>query len=130
MICLPNGVRAKAASLKCCIPNGMPMTVMQSTVPNARWERLIQMPPNRIHKMFMMRLRQAPDCGAVRTSLPNGHKANRLSFSVCSPKGMPMMVIIIPKLHATYSTAVKMPPKSNHKIFITKFMFLTVLIEA
>ena len=33
---LPKGVRAKAAILKCCIPNGIPMMVMQSNNPKAR----------------------------------------------------------------------------------------------
>ena len=35
-ISFPKGVSAKPASLKCCSPNGMPMTVMQSNTPNAR----------------------------------------------------------------------------------------------
>ena len=121
--CLPKGVKANAASLKCCLPNGMPMMVMQRMIPNTRCVTLIQIPPKSIQRMFMMILRHPPACGEVSIRFPKGQRAKKLSFKVWMPKGIPMMVIIIPKLAMTYSTAVMIPPKSNQSIFINMIIF-------
>ena len=59
-MCLPKGVKANAANLKCCFPNGMPIMVIQSTIPKTKWERLIQIPPKSIHRIFMIILKQPP----------------------------------------------------------------------
>ena len=119
---LPNGVSANAANLKCCMPNGMPMMVIHSTMPKPRWDRLIQIPPKNIHKIFMVNERQPPELGQLITFFPNGIRASILIFNVCRPKGMPIMVIIISKLAIKYSMQVNIPPSSSHMMFINRFI--------
>ena len=121
-ICLPNGVNAKPASLKCWRPNGIPMMVMQSKMPNARCVRLIQIPPSIIQRRFMMILKHPPDCGVDSIFLPKGQRAKRPIFNVWIPNGIPIMVTIMPTLATMYSTAVTTPPNTNQRIFINRFI--------
>ena len=121
-IVFPKGASAKAANLKCCRPKGIPIIVIQSTTPKMRCETQIPNPPRINHKIFINRLRQPPDCGSVRTSLPKGNKASPANLKVCIPKGMPIMVIIIRILDIMYSMQVIIPPNNNHKIFNSIFI--------
>ena len=49
---LPKGVRAKAAILKCCIPNGIPIMVIQSSAPSITDSRAMGMPVIIIQMIF------------------------------------------------------------------------------
>jgi len=55
---LPNGVRASDAILKCCPAQGIPMMVIPSRIPNKTWVSIIQIPPMKSHRIFMMVERQ------------------------------------------------------------------------
>ena len=89
---LPKGVNAMPANLKCCKPNGMPMIVRQSSVPNIKW--VIQMgKPAMSHKMFMMVLKHPGWPGSKSTLLPNGHNMRMPNLNACSPNGIPMIVM-------------------------------------
>ena len=50
---LPKGLRAIAVSLKCCIPKGIPMIVMQRSAPKKAWDIAIHRPPARSHITFI-----------------------------------------------------------------------------
>lgn len=121
-ISFPKGVSAKPASLKCCSPNGIPMMVMQSNTPNARCERLIQIPPTNIQMIFINTLRHPPSPGQLRTSRPKGQRASMDNFKVWKPKGMPMMVTISNRLERIYSTQIRNPPQISQRILSSKFI--------
>lgn len=123
-IFFPNGVSARAASLKCCLPNGIPIIVMQSKIPKAKCVRQIHIPPTNIQMTFIIRFRHPPEFPESITLFPIGHKASKPNFNVCSPKGIPMIVIIITRLEIKYSTAVTIPPKINQIIFPKIFIQL------
>ena len=75
-ISLPNGVKAIAASLKCCLPNGIPMMVMQKINPAITCSSASHIPPNKNQRTFMPVLRQPVEFCLLRTSLPKGHRAS------------------------------------------------------
>lgn len=54
IISLPKGERAMAASLKCCIPKGMPMIVMQRRRPKKACDNAIARPPSISHNIFII----------------------------------------------------------------------------
>jgi hypothetical protein len=51
---LPNGLRAIAVSLKCCIPKGIPIIVIHSKTPKNACEMAIHRPPVRSQMIFMI----------------------------------------------------------------------------
>ena len=92
-ISLPNGVKAIAASLKCCLPNGIPMMVMQKINPAITCSSASHIPPNKNQRTFMPVLRQPVEFCLLRTSLPNGHRASDAHLNSWIPNGIPIMVI-------------------------------------
>lgn len=116
-IVLPKGVKANPASFMCCIPKGRPMIVMQNSRPKIKWVRQIQMPPKSIQITFIIIERQPLlELPLSVIFVPKGQSATLASLSVCSPKGMPMMVMIRSKLATRYSSATKSPPKTSQII--------------
>ena len=111
------------------MPKGSPMIVILKRTPKAKCERLIHIPPRKIHKIFIKTLKHPPESGQLLTSFPNGHNANEAIFKVCIPKGIPIMVIIIKRLDIRYSTAVNIPPKRSHNIFIKRFILSILRIN-
>jgi len=122
MIFFPNGVSASPAILKCCLPNGIPIIVIQSMIPKNKCVRQMPNPPTIIHSTFMMIDKQPLDPPLSITLLPKGHNASIASFNVCKPKGIPIMVIIIRILEIRYSSAVIRPPKMSQIIFPKNFI--------
>lgn len=86
------------------------------------------MPPMNIQIMFISRDRQLFEVSDGVTFLPNGQSASIPIFKVCSPKGMPMMVIIRPTLDIKYSMAVAKPPKMSHRRLRIIFMICCCLV--
>ena len=121
-ISLPKGVKATPASLKCCMPNGIPIIVIHNSMPNTRWESEIQIPPIKIQIIFISTYRQPDDLAPACASLPKGQRASIPSLSVCIPKGMPIIVIINTRLAAKYSIAIKIPPKISQRMFPIVFI--------
>ena len=121
-ISCPKGVSAKPASLKCCIPKGMPIMVIQKSTPKIAWVRKIHTPPIKNQIMFIKLERQPCADSLFVISAPNGHKASMPSLIDCKPKGIPIIVINKKTLAIKYSRAIKIPPKTNQIIFPIIFM--------
>ena len=126
MISLPNGFNAIAVSLKCCIPNGIPIIVMHSRSPKKACVKAIQMPPHNSQRTFIRIYRHPDALEWTRVSRPNGQIARAPIFRVCIPKGMPTIVIISTILPMKYSIAIRNPPKISQtrlpKIFIVQII--------
>lgn len=69
MIEAPNGIRASFASLKCCNPNGIPITVMHNKQPNVTCSNASGIPDTRIHIIFTRNETVPPP---YTISFPNG----------------------------------------------------------
>ena len=123
-ISFPKGANAKAASLKCCIPKGIPMTVIHSNTPKPKCERQIHIPPRKIHNTFISMYRQPPERSPLRTSLPKGHRASPANYIVCIPKGMPTGGGGIGGRAGGGAAAGGMPPNTSHKTFIRQLIAL------
>lgn len=89
----------------------------------------IGIPPTIHHITFISRLRHPLEVGDFVTAVPNGVKATTASFIVCSPNGMPTIVIIIVTLDNTYSTAITQPPNTIHIILSSKFIITNISIS-
>ena len=118
----PKGVRDNPAILKCCLPNGMPIIVMQSIKPKKKCVRHMTNPPHNNHIIFMRIFKQPPELPLSVTVLPNGHNASSASFKVCNPNGIPIIVIIRIKLATKYSMLVTMPPRRSQMMFPNNFI--------
>ena len=69
---------------------------------------------------------QPEGSSTLTTSLPKGHIANKPSFIVCIPNGIPIMLIKRTKLAAKYSIAMARPPKMSQTRFPINLMFQSV----
>ena len=122
----PKGVKHIDISLKCCLPKGIPMMVMQSSRPNIRWVRAIHRPPHSIHRILSRVVKQPVFCPlalALSTIFnPKGAKVAMPILMHCIPKGIPTMVqhsISPPRI---YSKAAMKPPKISQIKFPIRFM--------
>jgi hypothetical protein len=130
MISLPNGFSAIAVSLKCCIPNGIPIIVMHKSNPKMAWVKAIQMPPQRSQRTFIKMYRHPDALEWTRVSRPKGQIARAPILRVCIPKGMPAIVIISTILPIKYSMAIINPPKISQirfPIIFTGIIIIRVL---
>ena len=119
----PNGNREYFASLKCCVPRGIPMIVMQRMAPKTRWVSATSHHPRIIQSTLNPVVRH-PDVGFIFTSLPNGQIARTPRLIICKPKGMPMMVTHIRRPPMKYIIAVRNPPRRNQIMLPRKFISL------
>lgn len=119
---LPKGKRARRMSLKCWMPKGRPMMVTEKIMPQTRCVRAIGIPPTNHHITFIMPARQPDGQPELTMFVPKGHIATAASFMVCSPNGMPMMVIIISILEMAYSIAIISPPNTTHSMLRNTFI--------
>lgn len=88
----PKGNMAYIINLKCCRPKGIPMIVIQNTIPNVRCVRATSIPPKIIHNTFINTGRQPITLSVGFTSPPKGHKANIPKRIICTPNGIPTIV--------------------------------------
>lgn len=51
-ILVPNGIKDRRRSLRCCLANGIPIMVMAHRSANIRWVMAISHQPNIIHRML------------------------------------------------------------------------------
>jgi hypothetical protein len=110
----PKGASASEASLKCCLPNGIPIMVRQNNSPNKRCDNAVHNPPVSIHKILNKIYRQPLLLLCVTTSRPKGQITNPAILKHCNPKGMPIMVMHSAKPPVKYPRAEINPPKKNH----------------
>lgn len=93
-ISLPNGVSATAISLKCCMPNGMPIIVMHNITPKNRCSSIIHTPPQKNHNTFINRDKHPLFVADFTVVEPKGHRESIPSLKHCMPNGIPIIVII------------------------------------
>jgi hypothetical protein len=55
---LLKGAKASSINLKCCLPHGIPMMVMDNRIPKNKWVKAIQIPPVTNHTKFITVQRQ------------------------------------------------------------------------
>ena len=118
----PKGVNARFISLKCCLPKGMPMMVMQNKIPNNRWVRAIQKPPHNSQIIFMM-VDKHPvldDVSVIFT--PKGARPTIANLKHWMPKGIPTIVKQRIKPPIIYSKNIKIPPRIIQIILPKKFI--------
>lgn len=118
----PNGENARFINLKCCLPKGIPIMVIQNSNPKMRCVRAIQIPPKSSQIMFMMVDKQ-PVFDAVSVIFtPNGAKPTNANLKHCRPKGMPTIVRHNISPPIMYSKKINMPPKMIQIILPNKFI--------
>ena len=86
----PKGIRANFATLKCCRPNGIPITVIQRRRPNTADSIASGIPDTNIQIIFN---NKEPDAPPYSTSFPNGKKTSFANLKHCIPIGIPIIVI-------------------------------------
>lgn len=104
----------------------MPIIVMHQSNPNTMWVKAIQIPPTRIQIIFINKYKQPEDRVPCLLVLPKGQRAIIPSFIVCTPNGMPTIVMIRNKLAAKYSIAIIKPPNINQRMFPSIFMLIKI----
>ncbi len=82
MISLPKGVSARDTILKCCFPKGIPTMVIDNNAPQKRWLSAIQMPPMKIHNIFITVLRQPVPGSTDRVVFPKGQSAKAANLKL------------------------------------------------
>ena len=103
---------ASFASLKHCLPNGMPMIVMQNRTPISADSTAMGMPLKINQKILQMMETTPPP---YSTSLPNGKNASFANLKHCLPIGMPTMVIHHSTPESTQPRPIHSPPNKNQR---------------
>lgn len=125
----PNGVSDTLASLKCCLPNGIPIIVMHSITPRNTWVNAIHISPITIHNIFMNSVKHPSDDSVCTVSFPNGEIAIADSLNTCIPNGIPMIVQHKRSPASKYSMAINIPPNINQIKFPAKFIIIVSKIK-
>lgn len=112
MICAPNGIKASFASLNCCLPNGMPIMVIQSRPPHIRCSSASGIPETSIQIIFSSNDTAPPP---YSTSFLNGKKLTDASLKHCLPIGMPTIVRHQIQPARSQLSPLNTPPNINHK---------------
>ena len=107
----PKGVSDSLASLKHCLPKGMPMMVMHHKRLANRKLRDRHRPPKMIQMTFAMGCLPK----LVFTFVPKGQAETRASLKHCLPKGMPMMVMHHRMPHKNQAMAEPRPVKMSQR---------------
>jgi hypothetical protein len=124
----PKGEKARFINLKCCLPKGIPMMVMQNSSPKSKWVKAIHRPPNTSQMMFITVDRQ-PVFEEVSVILtPKGASPTIANLKHWMPKGMPTMVRHRIKPPMIYSKKMNKPPNMIQMMLPKKFIFV-VFIE-
>lgn len=124
---MPNGENARFISLKCCLPNGMPIMVIQNNKPKNKCVSTIQKPP-KISQITFIIVERQPVFEEVSVILnPKGASPTTANLKHCMPKGIPTMVrhrISPPKM---YWKKINIPPKMIQIMLPIKFMLSAFL---
>lgn len=110
-ISFPKGANVSSTNFKCCLPNGIPMMVINNNAAKTRCTTAVYNPPVKIQMILNNKLRQLPDEGFVTTFFPNGKSSSIPILKHCMPNGMPIMVIQKTKPVIKYPNAEKKPPQ-------------------
>jgi hypothetical protein len=123
----PKGEKARFINLKCCLPKGIPIMVMQNSSPKSKCVNAIQRPPNTSQMMFMTVERQ-PVFEEVSVILtPKGASPTTANLKHCIPNGMPTMVRHKIKPPMIYSKKMNKPPNIIQIMLPKKFILLFLL---
>ena len=88
-ISAPNGIRASFASLNCCKPKGIPITVMQSKSPIVKCSNARGRPDTSSHIIFIKNEHAPPP---YIICFPKGKKLSDASLKHWIPTGIPIIV--------------------------------------
>ena len=110
----PNGISASFASLKCCMPKGIPIIVMKKTPPITRCSIANGIPDTSSQITFRKREPAPPP---YCTSFPNGKKLSCANLKHCIPTGIPMIVMHQRHPARHQLNPVNAPPNTNHNKF-------------
>ena len=110
----PKGINANFISLKCCLPKGIPIIVIQRITPQDKCSSESGIPVVSSQMIFKIREGVPPP---KLTSFPNGKKERLANLKHCIPIGIPIMVI-----HQRIPTKNQLrplsnPPQKNQRIF-------------
>lgn len=114
----PKGAMESPASLKHCLPKGIPIMVMHQITPKMRNPRARPSPP----KIIQITLAMGCAPKFLFTTVPKGQKISLAILNACLPKGIPIMVIhqkIPMKNHMRPSNK---PVKRSHKMLPIVFI--------
>ena len=126
---LPKGKTEPKANLKCCIPQGMPIIVQQSSSPQIRCTTAISHQPRKIHSTLNRTFIQ-PLASALGTrSCPKGQSAILPILNSCTPKGIPIMVQHKSSPANQYIKAVTRPPIISQTRLPRKFIPYRFLLQ-
>ena len=107
------------------------MIEIQNNKPKSKCAKHVGNPPNTNQIIFIIKDKQPMFPADSLTVEPNGHKHKSPSFIVCTPKGIPMIVIIRAMEPAKYPMAHSRPPNINHikfPKFHTQIIFLNLCL--
>jgi len=119
---LPKGENARVISLKCCLPKGIPIMVMQNSSPKSRCVRAIQKPPKISQMMFIAIDRQPVFKELFVILTPNGARPTIANLKHWMPKGIPIMVRHRMRPPKIYSKKIKSPPNMIQMRLPIKFI--------
>lgn len=125
----PKGSNASSANLKCCNPKGMPMMVIQHTIPDMAEAAASSQPQKSSQKIF--NIIEPPEKLPYTISFPKGQSIRDANLKHCNPTGMPMMVMQHNMPAKNHPMAQISPPNISHNIlpnklivFFTPFLFI------
>ena len=124
MIFAPKGESDKTASLKHCLPKGIPMIVIHQKMPENKKPTAKKKPPKISQIMF------AIGClpKSVLTLEPNGQKKSLDSLKHCLPKGMPMIVTHQNRPKRKYPRPDQKPVKISQRRLPIVFMLVPPIL--
>ena len=109
------------ASLKHCLPKGIPMTVMQKRIAEIIYPKASQSPRRITQMMFPIAL-PVPLPGSI--SFPKGKSESLAILKHCKPNGMPITVTQHNTPEISHPMQLQRPTRMNHKMFPKRVMFL------
>ena len=110
----PKGINASLASLKNCLPKGIPIIVQHKITPMNAFPTAMGIPDIISQIIFASRLTAPPP---YMTSFPNGQKDSPANLKHCNPIGIPMIVIHHMQPAAIHASPLRNPPQINHNTF-------------
>lgn len=129
---MPIGISDIEANLKCCMPNGMPMMVIQKSKPVTTWPIASQIPIKTSQIIFPNKpnvpvpTSSLPDkCFLLTASFPKGQKVNLPITKHALPHGIPMMLIKQSTPASHQAKPMMRPPKTNQIILPMNAKFLS-----
>jgi hypothetical protein len=125
LILAPKGVADSIASLKHCLPKGIPMMVMHHKIPATMKDIARAIPQIKSHITFAMGCLPK----FVVTVEPKGHADKRAILKHCFPNGIPMIVMHRIRPSKNQESAAARPVKINQRMLPINFIAEVLLFH-